>query len=223
MDEGSQPSIPQWRSVIHTGTQAEVRVRQLGIPGAALIAQALHAGASGARAAMGRYHAAAYAGDRMWGESHAEFGRLLDPHGWESDRIFGVDLVLHRVHGMAVIVTAGDSAAGHPTMPSPKVRYPRKKAIQMLVNGEADSLFGHAPRPVWSVWFLLHHVSATSLSAELSRPAKIAGDGSVNGWIERVMIACDDYRGPGGRVADNEGDSPVGDPPIEINVRRRAN
>jgi hypothetical protein len=220
--ETPPPRPPLWAAQIYIGPHAEQRVRRLGVPQTATLADAVLAGAAGARAVMGYPFPPSYAGERMWGETHAALVSNLEPYGFSGDRPGGVDIVLNKELGIAIIVTASTSAAGRPEVPNPGVRYPRKQAVQALVNGEYDSLFDEQ-RPAWKVWFLLHHVDAVSVSAELSRPQGISRrTGQVVGWPERVMIPMGAT--PPGRGADEEPAAPVspfGDL-SDLAVRRRS-
>ena len=207
-------SIPAAK--IHLDHGAEARVQQLGLPGVAALADALHDGASGARATTA-IHPRAYRGQRMWGETVASLRQGLEANGWEGENFHGVDLVVDRRLGTALVVTAGDSATGRAGY-VPQVRYERKEVIQKLVNGGYDTLWDAEVRPEWEVWFLLHHLDADGLQAELSLPTEIAASGRVRGWVERILLPDTAFGGPGstGRRVDE------GPPAIDVEVQRRA-
>lgn len=211
------PIAPLWRAPIHVGHSAEQRVRQLGIPGIDSLASGLLTGASGYRAASGPLYPAAYAGDRMWGESHADISRLLASHGWRAERVTGVDLIWQPERNIALIVTAGEVGTGYASYPNPQARYPREKAIRRLVNEKPPSLFGDVQTQGPEVWFVMQYVTTTSLRGELSRPARIGSKGSVAGWVERIIIPTDETDDG----APDETPQRI-EPEIEIQVRRRS-
>ena len=182
------------RTPILAGVAAEARTQQLGLPGTALLVEALRDGASAARTTT-PMHPRAYRGQRMWGEAVASLGFSLTPHGWEHQTFLGVDLIVEPRLGTALLVTAGDAATGREDY-VPQVRYERREVIQGLVNGSLDTLWGPTPRPEWEVWFLLHNLALTSLSAELSHPISVNNSGRVMGWSERIMMPDTAFGGP---------------------------
>jgi hypothetical protein len=217
-DESTGSVVPLWLTPVHTGHRAEQRCRQLGIPGTDPLSHALLAGASGYRAARGPIYPAAYAGERMWGETHADLARLLADHGWSTERIDGVDLMYHSVNNLAIIVTAGTPGTGYASLESPQARYERRSAIKKLVNEKPPSLFDDVQTEGSQVWFFMHHVTDTTLSGELSRPVIIGKNGLVNGWAERIIVAL---RDGGGRNAQPIATPSPAEPDIDIRVRRR--
>ena len=156
----------------------------------------------------------------MWGETTASLAFLGQDAGWEHENFLGVDLVTNHVEGMAVIVTAGDSATGLETY-APQVRYERKDVTTRLVNGELDNLWDASRgRADWELWFLLHCLERGEFAvpAELSRPVGIGANGLVNGWAERILVP--DFLEDDGPAAGAETeDAPVA--PV-VNVQRRA-
>jgi hypothetical protein len=208
------PAIPV--APVFVGSAAEIRLQKLGMPGTEVLVDALQDGASGARATT-ENHPVAYRGQRMWGETVASLREGLKGHGWDGEYLSGVDLVRHRSSGVAVVVTAGDSATGLPNY-RPQVRYERCGVVQALVNGGYDTLWEAAKRPEWEVWFLLHRLDGLSLQAELSLPAEIGTNGWVTGWAERVLLPHTSFgRGRGSSVpGDNTGPARV-----DVEVQRR--
>lgn len=204
------------RTIIHQGPAADIRLHQLGIPGARPIALATHDGAAGARAATS-YHPKSYAGQRMWGDTTAALRIYLEPVGWEPLHFMGVDLVLDRARGVAIIVTAGDAATGDDRY-TPGVRYERREVIQGLINGYAATLFDAQQPPQWDVWFLLHYLTRTELRGELSKPVGISRTGHVSGWFERILLPVTPF-GPGSRRQRRE---PTAVPAVNVGVQRRA-
>src|SRR4051794_25635793 len=107
------PLPPSTRTLVHHGPGADSRLQRLGIArGSDPIVEAMKDGAAGARAATD-YHPRSYAGQRMWGDTTAALRIYLEAFGWETLYFMGVDLVLHRPTGVALIVTAGDAATGN--------------------------------------------------------------------------------------------------------------
>lgn len=196
------------------GPAAELRAQQLGLPGTAPLTAALDDGASAARATT-EWHPIAYRGQRMWGEAVYSLREGLLAHGWEAETLLGVDLVIERRRGIAIIVTAGDGSSG--THYIPQVRYERREVIQRLVNGEIDSLFDSVrTRPEWEIWFLLHFLTGQTLRGELSRPSEVNNTGWVTSWAERIILPEQTLGGDSSRLA-------ISSPPeIEVDVRRRA-
>lgn len=206
------------RAPVFTGPHAEARAQQLGIAGGtAPLVAALRDGASGARATTAM-HPRSYSGQRMWGEAVASLRRRLLP-GWEPEVYRGADLTLNRARGVAIIVIAGDSTSGREDYPFPQVRYDRGEAIQGIVNGGLDQLWGSPTptRPLWEVWFLLHFLQQSTLSAELSRPSGIGRGGWVTGWPERIILP-DTTFGGAKRRTEGADDAP---PAVEVDVQRR--
>jgi hypothetical protein len=204
------------RAQVFTGPRAEARAQQLGIAGGTdpLVA-ALRDGASGARATT-PMHPLPYKGQRMWGETVASLGTRLLPV-WSHEVYRGVDLVLNRFRGVAIIVTAGDSATGKENY-FPQVRFDRGEAVQGIANGELDQLWGSTPtRPEWDVWFLLHFLQGNSLTGELSRPSRIGPGGWVTGWSERIILPDTTFGGAKPRSRQGD-DAP---PAVEVDVQRR--
>jgi hypothetical protein len=175
------------RSAIYSDIVADERLRILHIPGTPSLLQAVSHGAQAARSTSA-FHPRAYRGQRMWAETHAALGNLLHGDGWEPANFLGADLVLHNRSGLAIIVTAGDTATGNEHF-TPQVRYERQEVITGLVNGHADTIFraSEGERPEWTIWFLLHHLGGKAIQAELSRPQSIHG-GWVSTWAERILL-----------------------------------
>lgn len=206
--QSAVPSVP-----IHTGVGAEVRLQQLGVPGSQPLVDALHDGASAARATTSE-HPAAYPGQRMWGETVASLRRALGHHGWTPETFKNVDLVLGPRQDIAIVVTAGDPTAGDQRY-NPQVRYERREVIQGLVNGPGSTLWGPTDAPRWEIWFLLHHLTGRTLDGELSRPQAVAGNGWVSAWSERIMLPQTGF-GPSPRRRSQQ------PPEVEVDVQRRA-
>ena len=152
----------------------------------------------------------------MWGETVASLAFGLNRYGWERENYAGVDLVVERRRGFALLVTAGDAAAGDERY-NPQVRYERREMIQELVNGHFDTLWGSADRPEWQVWFLLHCLTSAALRAELSRPAWVGQGGFVTGWVERVLLPEMGFAGPD-PATRGDGAAP---PEVDVEVQRR--
>jgi hypothetical protein len=149
----------------------------------------------------------------MWAETVAALGYGLVPHGWEKEVLLGVDLVVHRNLGIAIVVTAGEDVGDEHRLP--QVRYERKEVTLALVNGSLDTLWGPQPRPEWEPWFLLHKLEGERLDAELSRPRAIGDGGMVTQWVERVLLPGMDFTGAVKRTAP---DTP---PEVNVTVERR--
>lgn len=207
----------------HSGIGAEVRLRQLGIPGSPVLVDAVRDGASGYRATT-TDHPLGYGGHRMWGETVNSIRHGLRSRGWERQVIDGVDLTVSRSTGVGIIVAAGDGSTGDDRF-RPHFRYDHPGVISQIVAGGLDTLFDcPAERPTWEVWFLLHHVSAASVRAELSRPTGIGHAGRVTGWLERILLPEQPFVGPGtgSRIASSDqggGGTPAS---VDVPVRRRA-
>ena len=205
-------------SRVYTGVETEARLQQLGIrEGSRGLVDALQDGAAAARSTT-RLHPPVYGGVRMWAEGTASLRSYLADDGWEPLRYFGVDLVVHPGRAIALLMTAGDAAAGNPDYAHPQVRYERRIVIQGLVNGRERDLFDQEEPPVWEVWFLLHHLSATSVRAELSRPQFVTEDGRVGHWPERVIIPGFNFRDPASEQVPLDSTPPD----VDVDVRRRA-
>lgn len=219
----SDRHFPEWKvDNVRTGDDALLRVRQLGFSDPGVIREAIQDGAGAYRAADTPLHPAAYPGERMWGETFASLVNYAQDAGWERERIVGVELVVNRNTGVAVIVTAGDGGTGRENV-GPNVRYRREQVISGLVNGSFDSLFDVGERPEWEVWFLLHSVSGDRIvPAELSRPRLIDAKGFVPSWIERLIVPDSVVGGDGDRMPVET--SPASDSPASpvVNVQRRA-
>lgn len=206
--QSAVPSVP-----IYTGVAAEVRLQQLGMPGSQPLVDALHDGASAARATTSE-HPAAYAGQRMWGETVASLRRHLAHQGWTAETFKNVDLVVGPKQDVALVVTAGNPAAGNYGY-SPQVRYERREVIQSLVNGPAFTLWGPSEPPKWQMWFLLHHLTGRTLDGELSRPTAVGTSGWVAAWNERIMLPQTGF-GPAPKRRSQQ------PPEVEVDVQRRA-
>lgn len=214
------PAIPS--TPTHVGIAAEVRLRQLGVPGSVPLVDALRDGASGYRATT-PLHPVGYGGHRMWGETVHSTRRGLMPHGWQPETISGVDLTVHRSLGIAIVVVAGDAVAGDDRF-LPQFRYDHPRVLRQIVGGYLDNLFDSPPeRPVWEVWFLLHHISTASVKAELSRPEQIGAGGWVTGWLERILLPEQTFSGSGTRAGTGTGGvSSTAPAAVDVRVRRRA-
>jgi hypothetical protein len=204
---------------LYVGAIAEARLQQLGLHGSCKLVESLMDGMAAAKA-CGPYHPAQYPGTRMWAETVASLRYRLAADGWEPEVICGVDLLVERKRGIAIIVVAGNNSTGSRYVPQP--RYDRDEVIRRLVNGEADTLFSKGERPVWTVYFLLHLLDGDNVRAELSRPLALAPTGSVQLWAERIVLP-EIGEGPDPRRSgrDHDPDIPVA-PSIEVDVRRRA-
>jgi hypothetical protein len=140
------------------------------------------------------------------------------PHGWDAETVDGVDLCLNRIHGTAIIVAAGDAATGGEQY-RPQFRYDHPGVIRSIVEGHMDTLFDSPrARPIWEVWFLLHHLTTTSVRAEVSRPSSINSSGLVTEWLERILLPEESFGGSGARRSAS---GPRESPPVEVAVRRR--
>jgi hypothetical protein len=203
-------------SKIFEGDPAETRLAELGLPGSDVLVEAVRYGAAAARSTTDR-HPAPYRGYRMWAEATA-YLRFELPPPWEPLIDSGVELVVSRPDGVAIVVTKGNGATASRTI-EPQSHYDRGDAVQRLVNGSLDSLFDEGHRPEWEVWFLLHCLLADSCAAELSRPLALDDTGSVTAWTERILLPTDDP-GIGGRRLAAGPDRPV--PDVEVPVTRRA-
>ena len=208
------PAAP--RTPIREGAAADLRLQQLGVPNAGTIVAAINDGASGARAAT-KYHPKSFAGQRMWGDSTAALRVYLEPYDWESLYFHGVDLVLSRRTGIALIVTASDAATGDRRY-IPQVRYERKEVIQGLINGHAATLWDAQEPPEWDCWFVLHYLTKTELRGEVSRPAGIGRTGMVTSWSERILLPSTPF-GAAPRTTRRTAMAPAA---IDVPVQRRA-
>lgn len=221
MDPRNSKNRPEWLvDNVVKGEQAKLRLRELGFHEPRLVRDSLQDGVSAYRAGSTPYHPDAYGGDRMWGETVAALGVYTHGHGWERMKVLGVDLLVNKETGIAVIVTAGDSATGREDV-SPNVRYRREQVITRLVNGSEDSLFDAGERPEWIVYFLLHNVTKERIvHAELSRP-RVLVKGFVPNWTERILIPDFIEGDPGAKVRDQ---APVLDGPTApvVRVQRRS-
>lgn len=214
------PATP--RTPTFAGADAEVRLRQLGVPGNPVLVDAVRDGASGYRNTT-PLHPVGYGGQRMWGETVNSVRRGLIPRGWEPETTSGVDLTVNRVLGVSIIVVAGDGSTGREAMP-PQFRYDHPRVLRQILDGHLDTLLDQpAQRPLWEVWFLLHHVAQISVNAELSRPTGIGPSGWVSGWFERILLPDQSFTGQGTRSSSGTG-SGAGNSPaaVDVPVRRRA-
>ncbi len=216
----SPAPIPRAR--VFTGPSAEARAQQLGIAGGtARLVAALRDGASAAKATTDM-HPAPYKGQRMWAEAVASLATsltkdLITKKDWQYEPYRGVDLVVNRRQCVAIIVTAGDSATGNEHY-RPQVRFDRGDAVQGIVGGHLDQLWGPTPvSPKWEVWFLLHFLTADQLTGELSRPAGIGPGGYVTGWPERIILPDTAFGGARTRSRRDD-DAP---PAVDVDVQRR--
>ncbi len=208
------------RAQVFTGPSAEARAQQLGIPGGtAPLVAALRDGASAAKATT-ELHPAPYKGQRMWAEAVASLAHALTKKlatDWQYEPYLGVDLIANRRQGVAIIVTAGDSAAGKEHY-LPQVRFDRGDAVRGIVGGQLDQLWGPTPsRPKWEVWFLLHFLAADQLTGELSHPAGVGPGGYVTGWPERIIVPDTTFGGAKTRSRRDD-DAP---PTVDVDVQRR--
>ena len=141
------------------------------------------------------------------------------PHGWDAETVAGVDLCVNRTLGTAIIVAAGDPATGDERY-RPQFRYDHPGVIRSIVEGHMDTLFDSPrARPIWEVWFLLHHLTTVSVRAEVSRPSSINSSGFVSEWLERILLPEEPFGGTGTRRSVS---GPRESPPVEVAVRRRA-
>jgi hypothetical protein len=158
----------------------------------------------------------------MWGETTASLSHLANDAGWEHEYFMGVDLVTHHENGVAIIVTAGDSATGFERH-TPQVRYERKEVTTRLVNGGLDDLWDAVRGRVdgWGVWFLLHHLDRGELvvPAELSLPVSVNSHGAVAGWVERIIVPT--FEDVPGAVSEVPAVPSAPVAPV-VDVRRRA-
>lgn len=213
-----------WRiQNVRTGGETIERLLELGFSQPKVLRESIQDGAGAYRAAATPHHPAPYPGERMWGETCASLAAYTHGHGWDKESFDGVDLILNRVTGVAVIVTAGDSATGIESA-VPNVRYKRAKVISGLVNGSYDTLFDIGERPEWQVWFLLHNVTqARVVPAELSQPRGIGASGRVLGWNERLIVPDSSEDGEPTKITDSNSPVAGGDAPLDpiVSVRRR--
>ena len=207
----SSVSLP--KTPVSSGVDAELRLLELGLS-LDVLEECLSDGSSAYRSTTAD-HPTSYAGLRMWAETTASLRRNLALLDWESEDVSNVPLVVNRTSGRALIVTAGDGAAGDERY-RPQVRYERRDIIQRLVNGELDSLFRPGRRPDWEVWFLLHNVSHYSMSAELARPTGVSSDGLVSDWAERILLPPEKHE-----IVPSETIDMV-PPEVSIDVQRRS-
>lgn len=217
----NRPHQPPHEARVHTDAMAQARLMQLGFERPQDVREALQDGRAAARSAMTPYHPASYAGMRMWGETTASLAHLAGDYGWEHETFYGVDLVAHHAHGVAVIVTSGDGATGDEKY-QPQVRYERREVITRLVNAESPTLWDVQRQTLaWDVWFLLHCIErdGVGVPAELSRPAEVNNDGFVTRFAERVLIPSFDPGDPG-RGTEGTGDATPNTP--VVNIQRRA-
>lgn len=213
------------RARILTGALAEAQLERLGLPGG-IVRDAVEHGAGAARSVSTSEYPKNHAGVRMWAETGAAIVSQAYEFGWERERCGGVEPLVNRMLGVAILVTAGDGCTGEDRY-NPHARYERPDLVRGIVRGGLNTLLSPAREDDWEIYFLLHHLDHQRdlergyVAAELSAPLDITDDGRVTEWHTRIMI-------PAGTPDDGEparvtAPSPVTEPPSPaVTIRRRA-
>lgn len=147
------------------------------------------------------------AGLLRWGLTTRFLREELVRAGWTYDNPRNLARTIHPSGAFAVIVTTGDEATARAER-EPGPRHPKGYATELAVltngqlafdfgdvselatanrildnNGLDDNSVGLQPR----TWFLLFHVDANAIHAELSIPEGFVG-GRMTEWSERILL-----------------------------------
>lgn len=141
----------------------------------------------------GRLAPPAARGQRAWSDGTEELRLRLEPLGWRVPDLSILDsagFVMSPDGTVAIAMVAGDGATGRPSY-VPQVRYPRGPVSADVVQG---SMFpAHVPETPARInlHYLLHDITLSGWSAELSKPAHIGKGGWVTEWSSRIQIVMD--------------------------------
>jgi hypothetical protein len=140
------------------------------------------------------------------------------PAGWLVGRDCGLELLVSPDGSRAVLTRAGADGVGvRGTWPQPK-RAVGDATARAVENGMIfDDRWFNEPGPAavpqrYEVWMLLVDRDGDIVFAELSKPAGTRDDGTVSGWIERILVPRTDMSGltqDGGGEEDGSIDVPV--------------
>jgi hypothetical protein len=151
----------------------------------------------------------------------------LAPLGWTRSNSKNFALTIAPADEFAIAVAAGDRFTGDPSAPID----PATKREKGAVTAEAVAInqLGlwniqpNFPRPYSTLptWYLLYHLDEITgeFRAELSFPLRVAADGRIVAWRERIILFQDGFT-PVPLVRDDDEDD---DDDYSIDVERIAN
>lgn len=137
------------------------------------------------------------AGLLRWGLTTRLLREQLVSAGWSYDNPRNLARTIHPSGAFAVIVTTGDESTARAER-EPGPRHPKGYATELavLTNGQLAFDFGELTRLDIDnrttalqprTWFLLFHVDANAIHAELSIPEGFVG-GRMTEWSERILL-----------------------------------
>jgi hypothetical protein len=177
--------------------EATKRLKQLGIPDAEILSNAIQSGIS-AYASCTANDPRSFPGILRWAKTTRALREGLAPHGWKRDNLYGLELVINGDGSIAIAVSMGNEATG--TDVAPKTKYPKGAATHaaVAVNAQQLSLFepvtimpSQAKQdPKTLTYLLLMRLSPDmkTVHSELSLPLEIGTDLRVHEWKERIIL-----------------------------------
>jgi hypothetical protein len=133
-----------------------------------------------------------------WGKAIRSLRESLVPLGWTRDNSNNYATVVSPGGDTALAVAAADAGTGRSSS-TPSTRSAKGPATKDAVHRNqlsfADVVVAF-PKPQEAsgasrTWLLLHHVDedAEEIRAELSLPSHMDGNGYVDSWLERIILA----------------------------------
>jgi len=141
------------------------------------------------------------------------------PAGWTVLHDAGLEMILSPDKKRVVVTRAGEDGVGLTgTQPQPKQAVGASTARSVGANLVLDpSWFNKAPSAELKgkpeVWMLLVERTGDVVCAELSRPSGTEEDGTVSGWLVRILLPNIDLNAP-----QKKRPVPEASPPTEIDV-----
>jgi hypothetical protein len=184
--------------VLKKGYQVEHRLSLLGLSTEVLQA----AGRSGkaARAGSTPFHPKWHAGNVMYSDALATLGELSAENGFRREDPGGHPVVVNHKLKIVLLVATSDQNTGNGDAAKPPSTRPWKGPRTEEAVEENDLLLfpdmhveadQRHPLNGYEFWWLLMYPDDANneLRMELSRGIRMSKDRSVDGWIERIMLA----------------------------------
>jgi hypothetical protein len=176
-------------------------------------------------------HPRIYLGMTSWGEGNAEVRRVLGKKKtpWTIYEKQNIPRAVNPEKTMAITLLAGDYRTGSPdrnVTPQPKRR--RKEAGKKLVVNNVQSFLPgmepeEDPDAKAQLWYLLWYRKTNQqgdfVYSELSLPTAVADDGTIDAYLQRIVLPVIDMsQGPGPDSGDGRDDV---DPDLDVPVFQR--
>jgi hypothetical protein len=163
-----------------------------------------------------------------WAETVCALREELIPRGWERSNEVNLPFVVNQEHSIAISVSTGDEDTGRKDgSPCTSAAKGPRTARAILENLGQGVLFESLPpaelvnaggRATW-ILLMFRDMKTRELRCELSRPIRMAPEGYVDGWAERIILSATPF--DEGALARGDVEGPQS-PEIEVKITKRA-